>query len=116
MSMEDNVKLVKQCLRSIKEAFDEVERLTRKQEEREQYIEALESEVQRLKYEYPDSLLKRDKPLSPKWMKSGKHLDLFCPKCGFLISNWQGYCHACGQRIAKRYKLLPENEVKTDDV
>lgn len=104
---------------AIKELCVENGRLEHKAENRENYIKELETEVRKLKYEYPDSLLNRDKPLPVKWWKrtfaEGQSLvDMLCPKCGCHIANWYRYCSHCGQRIAEE-NLLPENEVKEEN-
>lgn len=75
-------------------------------------VRTLEEENHRLTYEYPDSLLKRDEPMPYKWEKREKiGIVQMCPKCGMMISNWQNYCHSCGQKIANG-NPLPEMEVK----
>ena len=62
-------------------------------------IEELEAENRKLKYEYEDSLLERDTPLPYAWELVNGYLREYCPKCGAGISNWQRYCHDCGQKI-----------------
>lgn len=103
----------------IKELCVENGRLEQKAEFRENYVKELEAEVRKLKYEYPTSLLERDKPLPVKWRKKTFHdgqswVDMLCPKCGNRIANWYRYCNHCGQRIAEE-NLLPENEVNDED-
>lgn len=98
---------------SIKELCVENGRLEHKAEFRETYIRELEAEVRKLKLEYPDSLLNRDKPLPVKWKKEG-YIRYFCPKCGSSVANWYRYCNECGQKIADG-NLLPENEIKGEE-
>lgn len=77
----------------------------------EREIDRLDKENAKLKYEYEDSKLNRDKPLPYKWTTSGGHLLMFCPKCEMGIANWYGYCHACGQKIGKG-NPQPEMEIR----
>lgn len=97
----------------IKELIVENGRLKHKNESSAEYIKLLEEENRKLKYEYPDSLLNRDKPLPVKWTRKGA-IRFFCPKCGMSVANWYRYCNACGQRIAEE-NLLPEMEIKEDE-
>ena len=73
-----------------------------------------ERRINELIVEHEDSRLKRDKPLKPKWKMIGeykKHVVNMCPVCEMMISNWQPYCHRCGQRIQEG-NLDPNLEVK----
>lgn len=104
---------------SIKELCVENGRLEHKLEHKDNYIKELEAEVRKLKYEYPTSLLERDKPLPVKWEKmylanGTSVIQMHCPKCGGTVRNWYRYCVDCGQKIAEE-NLLPENEVKYED-
>lgn len=98
---------------SIKQICVENARLQQKAEFRETYIRELEAEVRKLKYEYPDSLLNRDKPLPVKWKKEG-YVRYFCPKCGSSVANWYRYCNECGQKLAEG-NLMPEMEIKEEN-
>ena len=89
-----------------------VEYLENKAKDQLDQISALEDENRKLKYEYPDSKRNRDKPLPYKWKYDGERTYLFCPKCEMAVSNWQSYCHACGQKLGK--KVLPEMEMKDE--
>ena len=82
------------------------------------YINKLEDENRRLKYEYNDSLLERDKPLLCKWrvktFDNGEKWTLFyCPKCEGGLNNWMGYCPSCGQKIAQG--LDEKQEIKDEN-
>lgn len=90
-----------------------VECLEKKTTEQLDEIDKLREENRRLLYEYPTSLLKRDEPLPYKWRYDGKRTFQFCPKCEMMISNWQSYCHACGQKIGQG-NPLPEMEIKNE--
>lgn len=79
--------------------------------DKSEYTRKLEEENRKLKYEYADSKRKRDKPLPYNWRMRGGNVRMYCPKCDTLISNWQRYCGACGQKI-KQGKAEPENEIK----
>ena len=105
------MKELKALCQEILDLIKEVECLKREKENTSKFISNLEAENRRLKYEYNDSLLKRDKALPYKWKRQNGILFQLCPKCEIMISNWQGYCHACGQKI-KQGNPLPENEIK----
>lgn len=82
------------------------ERLEMERKDHLAYIDKLEAENRKLKYEYEDSLLERDKPLHCKWrvkrFDNGERWTLFyCPKCEGGINNWMKYCPNCGQKIAE---------------
>ena len=102
---------IKEAVKMVLRLFDENERMEKKIDEQEKYIDDLNAEIRRLRYEYPDSKLKRDTPLPYKWTKKGGHFLMFCPKCEMMIANWYNYCHSCGQKIGKG-NPLPEMEVK----
>lgn len=93
--------------KAVKELLVTCEHLEKETERQKSYIRSLEAENSNLKYGYEDSKLKRDTPLPYKWKaKKGKtsmenQFRMFCPKCGFSITNWQNYCHMCGQKILK---------------
>lgn len=89
-----------------------VEYLENKAKDQLDQISTLEAENRTLKYEYADSKRNRDKPLPYKWRYDGQRTYLYCPKCEMMVSNWQSYCHACGQKLGK--KVLPEMEMKNE--
>lgn len=102
----------------IKEICVENGRLQHRLEESQNYIKQLEAESRKLKYEYEDSLLNRDKPLPTKWRKKtfadGQYwTQMFCPKCDNTVANWYSYCNHCGQKLEGN--LLPENEIKGEE-
>lgn len=105
---------LKALCNEILELYKKVEYLERTKETMNEYQKKLEEENRKLKYEYSDSKKKRDKPLPYKWKQRGGLLLQMCPKCEMLISNWQNYCHACGQKIAQG-NPLPENEIKDEE-
>lgn len=104
---------LKSLCQEVLDLFRKIENLEKDREKQDEYIRQLETENRKLKYEYPDSKRKRDKPLPYKWRYDGIITYQFCPKCGMMISNWQGYCHACGQKIMQG-SPLPENEIKNE--
>ena len=79
--------------------FRRLEYLEKKAVELQENIGRLEEENRKLKYEYGDSLLNRDKAMPYKWKKRNGYFQEYCPKCEMMISNWQGYCASCGQKI-----------------
>ena len=102
---------LKKDVERILSLFRRLEFLEKKAVEQLEIIEQLEKENRKLKYEYDDSLLERDQPKPYKW-RNGQHgLLQYCPKCEMLISNWQGYCASCGQKI-KQGNPVPEMEIK----
>ena len=76
--------------KAIKELLATRERLEKETERQKGYLSRLQAENRKLKYEYEDSKLKRDVPMP---------CNMFCPKCNYSITNWQNYCHMCGQKI-----------------
>ena len=103
-----NEQLIQQFIetsKEIKALLDKCKWLEKKVEKQDDYIRKIEDENRKLKYEYEDSKLKRDIPLPYKWKaKEGKtsmenQFYMFCPKCEFSITDWQNYCHMCGQKI-----------------
>lgn len=103
----------------IKEICVENGRLQHRLDESQNYIKKLETENRKLKYEYEDSLLNRDKPLPTKWRKrtftNGESLvEMFCPKCDNRVANWYSYCNECGQKLAEG-NLMPEMEIKEEN-
>ena len=90
-----------------------VEYLERKATDQLNQISELEAENRTLKYGYEDTKLQRDIPLPHKWRYDGQRTYLYCPKCDCMVSNWQGYCHCCGQKLANG-NLLPEMEIKDE--
>lgn len=97
-------------LESLIKYLKQVETLENLNAEYLRQIRKLEEENVKLKYEYEDSKRKRDKPLPCKWKKGKYGLFMYCPKCKMSISNWQRYCHSCGQKICKG-NPLPEMEM-----
>lgn len=106
----ENSDIIQQFLdtsKAIKELLNKCEYLEEKTARQNAYINSLEDENRKLKYEYEDSKLKRDVPIPYKWKaKKGKtsmenQFYMFCPKCDCSITNWQNYCHMCGQKILK---------------
>lgn len=115
MSKEDIAKLG----RDIIDLCNRYEWQIKNDERQREYIKGLEEENRKLKYEYSDSLLNRDKPLPVKWrrevFKNGEGIvRQFCPKCGMSVSNWYRYCLSCGQKLAEG-NLLPEMEIKENE-
>lgn len=110
--MTDTERL-KSDVRAILELFNRNEWLELKIQSYEEYVKRLEEENRRLKYEYSDSKRKRDIPLPYKWRNEYGRVWQYCPKCEMLISNWQSYCHACGQKI-KQGNPEPEMEMEHD--
>ena len=106
---------LKELCKEILLLYDAVDRQKILIEQKNDHIDRLRDENNKLKYEYEDSLLNRDKPLPYKWRKSVGCMFEMCPKCEGMISNWQNYCHFCGQKIAHG-NPLPEMEVKMDEV
>lgn len=110
MTEKDFIELLEYGLYIVREN----ERLKKGIARKEELINALQKENSKLKYEYEDSKLNRDNPLPYKWKHRGERLFMFCPKCEMSISNWQGYCHICGQKIGKG-NPQPEMEVLDND-
>lgn len=91
--------------------FREKDNLKARVSRLEDMNKALEEENRKLKYEYEDSKLNRDNSLPYKWTTRVGYMVMFCPKCEIIISNWQRYCHACGQKIGKG-NPQPEMEIR----
>ena len=106
MTEKDFIELLEYGLDLVREK----NRLERGIARKEEIINALQEENSKLKYEYEDSKLNRDKPLPYKWTRGGDRFFMFCPKCAMSITNWQDYCHACGQKIGKG-NPQPEMEI-----
>lgn len=107
MTNEEIVQMVIDAGRAVSNLKTSNEYLERERlKERERALK-LEKSLHKFKYEYEDSKLQRDVALPYKWKaKKGKtsmenQFRMFCPKCGFSITNWQNYCHMCGQKILK---------------
>ncbi len=107
---------LKELCKEILWLYDAVDRQDTQLKMANDYIDRLRDENSKLKFEYEDSLLKRDEPLPYKWQMKGGHMFQMCPKCEGMISNWQNYCHFCGQKI-QHGNPMPEMEAKeeTDD-
>lgn len=108
--MTDTERL-KSDVQAILKLFTENEWLTLKVKSYEEYVKNLEAENRRLKYEYNDSLLKRDEPLPYKWRYDGTWTWQYCPKCDGSLNNWMNYCPNCGQKIKQGN---PEKEMEID--
>lgn len=109
MTVAEFKREVNDILRLIEHA-EWLERELGRQEDRN---DALAEENRRLKYEYRDSKRKRDTPLPYKWRYEYGTTWQYCPKCECMISNWQSYCHSCGQKI-KQGNPEPDMEIKDD--
>lgn len=90
-----------------------VEYLENKAKDQLEQIDKLQTENNRLKYEYADSKRNRDKALPYKWSLDGIRMRQMCPKCDANITNWQRYCEHCGQKI-KQGNPLPEMRVEDE--
>lgn len=111
--MEKRDEQFKKDLEYMLQLLKRVEYLEKKAKDQLETIDSLTKENARLLYEYEDSKLQRDTPLPYKWRYDGKRTYQFCPKCEMMISNWQSYCHACGQKIGKGQSVA-EMEIKNE--
>lgn len=107
---------LKELCKEILWLYDAVDRQEMLLKQANDHIDRLLDENNKLMYGYEDSKLNRDKPLPYKWRKRGEIMFELCPKCENIISNWQTYCHFCGQKIEQHTNPLPEMEVKMDEV
>lgn len=104
---------IKEEAQEILDLFRERDYYKRKCEDLEKSYEEVEKERNNLLYKHEDSNLKRDQPLNAKFRYAKNRIFWLCPQCDGMISNWQKYCHFCGQLIgSKEYK--PEYEVKEE--
>lgn len=108
---EETEKAFKELLKYGIRLIERNEALKARVSRHERELDRFKKENVKLKYEYKDSKLNRDEPLPYKWIMSGEHMLMFCPKCEMGIANWYNYCHACGQKIRK-CNPQPEMEIR----
>lgn len=115
MTRDERETQIREMLSETLCAFRERDNLKARVSRLEDMNKVLEEENRKLKYEYEDSKLNRDKPLPYKWRTVGppdhRHFPMFCPKCEMGIANWYNYCHACGQKIGQG-NPQPEMEIR----
>ena len=116
MTRDERETQIRAMLSETLDVFRERDSLKARVIRHEREIDRLDRENAKLKYEYEDSKLNRDKPLPYKWAK-GREAGLFmyCPKCEMGISNWYNYCHSCGQKIGEG-NPQPEMEIRKGEI
>ena len=92
-----------------------IDKMQERIDQQEKWIYERDVRIARLKDTHIDSGLKRDIPVGRLWAKKYGRLNLFCPICEKMVSNWEPYCCVCGQRLDKGNPRDEDEVVITDD-